>query len=282
MIRALALLLTLALGACGPIPRPFQPEDKGAAANPLLRLPDRGGVVVPPVAGLPEAAGRAFAEAVAEALRAHDIPANTRVGNRDSLILDLRAAAEPGGRVGVESNLVDPQGAALVEGRHVDVVPRAPDVPAEWAGLAKQVAEAIANAIKPDALAQRDRLPVRIAAPQGAPGDGGLALMRALAFHLERAGVKLTDDPRAPALAVEGEVAIGPAPAIQGAEARRVAVRWRVTDPEGEELGRIDLANAVPARAVDRQWAELSFEIAAATAEAVRELVERFRAAAAR
>jgi hypothetical protein len=83
-------------------------------------------------------------------------------------------------------------------------------------------------------------------------------------------------------LGVAGNVVIGPAPAIQGAEARRVSVIWRVVDPDGDELGRIDLGNAVPLRAVDRQWAELSFEIAAASAEAIRELVERFRAAPAR
>lgn len=278
MIRALFLLLGFALAACGPIPRPFQPEEKDAIANPLLRLPDHGGVVVPPVAGLPEDESRALAEAVAEALRGFDIPANTRMGNRYSLILDLRAAPEPGGRVGLEAQLVDPQGTTLSEGRHVDVAPRGRDVPAEWAGLAKRVAETIAAAIKPETLAQRDKLPVRLAMPEGAPGDGGLALLRALAFHLERMGVRLTDDPRAPALGVSGLVAVGPAPAIQGAEARRVSVVWRVADPDGGELGRIDMANAVPVRAVDRQWAELSFEIAAASAEAIRELVERFRA----
>lgn len=282
MIRAVLLILGLALAACGPIPRPFQPEEKDAAANPLLRLPDHGGVVVPPVAGLPEAEGRALAEAVAEALRGNDVPANTRVGNRYSLILDLRASPEPGGRVGLDAQLVDPQGTTLKEGRHIDVVPRDRESPAEWAGLAKRVAEAIVASIKPETLAQRDRLPVRLAVPQGAPGDGGIALLRALAFHLERAGVRLTDDPRAPALGVTGDVDIGPAPAIQGAEARRVRVVWRVADPDGDELGRIDLGNAVPARAVDRQWAELSFEIAAASAEAIRELVERFRAAPSR
>lgn len=282
MIQALLLVLGLALASCGPIPRPFQPEEKEGLVNPLLRLPDHGGVVVPPVAGLPEAEGRALAEAVAEALRGHDVPANTRTGNRYSLILDLRASPEPGGRVGLDAQLVDPQGTTLKEGRHVDVAPRDRGNAAEWSGLAKRVAEAIVASIKPETLAQRDKLPVRLTMPQGAPGDGGLALLRALAFHLERAGVRLTDDPRAPALGVSGDVAIGPAPAIQGAEARRVRVVWRVADPDGDELGRIDLGNAVPARAVDRQWAELSFEIAAASAEAIRELVERFRMAPAR
>jgi hypothetical protein len=277
MIRALLLIAGLALAACGPVPRPFQPEEKDAA-NPLLRLPDHGGVVVPPVAGLPEAEARALAEAVAEALRGNDVPANTRTGNRYSLILDLRATPEPGGRVTVEAQLIDPQGTALSAGRHIDAIPRARETAAEWAGLAKRVAETIVAAIKPETLAQHDKLLVRLTAPAGAPGDGGIALMRALAFHLERMGVKLTDDPRAPALGVTGNVAIGPAPAIQGAEARRVNVSWRVADPDGDELGRIDMGNAVPSRAIDRQWAELSFEIAAASAEAIRELVERFRA----
>jgi hypothetical protein len=282
MIRAALLFVCLALASCGPIPRPFQPEEKDPAANPLLRLTDQGGVVVPPVAGLPEDEARSLAEAIAEALRGHDIPANTRSGNRDSLILDLRAAPEPGGRIGVDTQLVDPQGLLLNEGRHIDVAPRDRANPAEWAGLAKRVAAAIAAAIKPETLAQRDKLPVRLSVPRGAPGDGGIALMRALAFHLERGGVRLTDDANAPALGVTGDVAIGPAPMIQGAEARRVSVVWRVADPAGDELGRIDMANAVPLRAVDRQWAELSFEIAAASAEAIRELVERFRAAPSR
>jgi hypothetical protein len=282
MIRALLLLAALALASCGPIPRPFQPEEKDALSNPLLRLPDHGGVVVPPVAGLPEGEGRALAEAVAEALRGNEIPANTRAGNRYSLILDLRASPEPGGRVGVDAQLVDAQGATLKEDRHVDLAPRDRESSAEWAGLAKRVAAAIVAAIKPETLAQRDKLPVRLTMPEGAPGDGGLALWRALAFHLERLGVRLTDDARVPALGVTGNVAIGPAPAIQGAEARRVSVVWRVADPDGDELGRIDLGNAVPLRAVDRQWAELSFDIAAASAEAIRELVERFRASPAR
>lgn len=282
MIRALLLLVCLALASCGPIPRPFQPEEKGGLVNPLLRLPDHGGVVVPPVAGMPESEGRALAEAVAEALRGHDIPANTRSGNRYSLILDLRASPEPGGRVGVDVQLVDAQGATLKEGRYVDVGPRDREAQAEWSGMAKRVAAAILDAIKPETLAQRDKLPVRLTIPEGAPGQGGLALMRALAFHLERMGVKLTDDANAPALGVTGNVVMAPAPAIQGNEARRLSVIWRVADPDGDELGRIDLGNAVPLRAIERQWAELSFDIAAASADAIRELVERFRAAPSR
>jgi len=218
MTRILALLLgvVLLLGACGPIPRPFQPEEKDPAANPLLRLPDHGGIVVPPAAGLPDAQARALSDAVAEALRANDIPANTRLGNRQSLILDLIVAERPGGGVAIETQLVDPGGALLSDESVTDARPRGGESPADWMGIAKRIAGAIVQAIKPETLAARELLPLRIAAPEGAPGQGGLALMQALIFHLNRAGVKTTDDTRVAALDVTGAVTQAPAPAIQG------------------------------------------------------------------
>ena len=50
---------------------------------------------------------------------------------------------------------------------------------------------------------------------------------------------------------------------------------------KAEELGRVDMSNALPLRMIERQWAEISFQIAAASAEALREIVERNRAGAA-
>ncbi len=280
MKRLLALLLGFAvlLAACGPIPRPFRLEEKDSASNPLLRLPDHGGVVVPPAAGLPDAQGRALADAVAEALRANDIPANTRLGNRHSLILDLYVADKPGAGVAVETHLVDADGKTLSDGTLTDARPRGGEASADWMGIAKRVATAIVQAIKPETLAQREMLPVRIATPEGAPGQGGLALAQALTFHLERAGVKVTDDKRVTALDVTGQVTQTPVPPVQGQETRRLAVVWRVANGT-EELGRVDMANALPLRMIDRQWAEISFQIAAASADAIREIVERNRVA---
>jgi hypothetical protein len=278
--RVLALMLGFAvlLAACGPIPRPFRLDEKDATSNPLLRLPDHGGIVVPPAGGLPDAQARALADAVAEALRANDIPANTRLGNRQSLILDLFVADKPGASVAVETHLVDPDGKVLSDGTLSDARPRGGEEPADWMGIAKRVASAIVQAIKPESLAQRELLPVRIAVPEGAPGQGGLALLQALAYHLGRAGVKVTEDKRVAALDVSGEVTQTPVQPVQGQETRRLAVVWRVANGDAE-LGRVDMANALPLRMIERQWAEISFQIAAASAEAIREIVERNRVA---
>jgi len=268
---ALVFVCVAALAACGPLPRPFQPDDKDTE-NPLLRLPDSGGIVVPPAFGLAEEPARALAEAVAKALRDLDVPANVRAGNPMSLILDLQVETE-GGRVRLATNLVDPQGNALADPRGEGVLPANADDPAAWAALAKPVAQAIVVAIKPDAVASRKMPAVHVANVDGAPGEGGRALSRALAFHLERAGLRIADAAGPDVLAVVGTVAI----ANIGPDSRRVAVNWRVRDSEGAELGRVDMQNPVPTRIVERQWAELAYEIAGASADGIRDIAERFR-----
>ncbi len=273
MLRlTLALFVALALAACGPLPRPFQPDDKTAEDNPLLLLPDFGGVVVPPAAGLPDAAARALAEAVAEALRDADVPANVRAGNPSSLILDLQADAA-GGRARVAANLVDPKGVSLAERRAEGVVRGDAADAAAWRPVAQAVAAAIVGAIKPETVAARALPAVRIAPIKGAPGDGARALERSLAFHLEKAGLRIADTPVPDMIAVAGTVTIADA----GADTRRLRIVWLVNDAAGAELGRVDMQNPVPVRVLERQWAELAYEIAGASADGIRDIAERVR-----
>ncbi|MBI3505312.1 MAG: hypothetical protein HY059_10745 [Proteobacteria bacterium] len=269
---ALALVAALALAACGPLPRPFQPDDKEGDENPLLRLPDSGGIVVPPASGLAEAPARALAEAVAKALRDLDVPANVRAGNPLSLILDLQAETTLG-RVKLAASLVDPRGTALAEPHGEGTLPANPDEAEGWAAIARPIALAVVTAIKPDAVLSRALPAVHVASVDGAPGDGGRALSRALAFHLERAGIRIVDVAGPDVLAVVGTVAI----TNLDADNRRVAVNWRVRDAGGAELGRVDMQNPVPTKILERQWAELAYEIAGASADGIRDIAERFR-----
>ncbi|MBL8833307.1 MAG: hypothetical protein JNL71_13030 [Rhodospirillales bacterium] len=273
MLRLIAAFgFALALAACGPLPRPFQPDEKALDDNPLLRMADFGGVIVPPAFGLPEDQSRALAEAVAKSLREFDVPANVRAGNPRSLILDLQAE-RVAGRVRIAANLVDPQGTALADPHAEGAAPAAPDKIESWAALARPIAQAIVNAIKPAAVAARAAPAIHVAGVEGAPGDGGRALSRSLAFHLERVGLRIVDAPGPDVIDVVGTVAIANA----GADTRRVSVNWRVRDSAGAELGRVDMQNPVPVQVLDRQWAELAFEIAGASADGIRDIAERFR-----
>jgi len=266
------LASALALAACGPLPRPFQPDDKELDDNPLLRLTDFGGIIVPPAFGLADAPSRALAEAVAKALRDLDVPANVKAGNPQSLILDLQAEMQAG-RVQVTSNLVDAKGTSLVDPRAEAGFPTAPDRPEAWEAVAKPIALAIVNAIKPEAAVARVLPAIHVESVAGAPGDGGAALLRSLAFHLERAGLRIVDVAGPDVIGVVGTVTIGNV----DANTRRVSVNWRVRDAGGADLGRVDMQNPVPVQILDRQWAELAFEIAGASADGIRDIAERSR-----
>ena len=266
-----ALAGAVLLAACGPLPRPFQSDDKDA--NPLLRLADQGGIVVPPAAGLADEPARALAEALAAALRDLDVPANVRTGNPQSLILDLQYE-EAGGRARVAASLVDPLGKVVGDPRAEAARPARPDDPGSWAAFARPIAKALVEAMKPDAVAAMELPALHVGAVAGAPGDGGHALARSLAFHLQRAGARIADAGGPDVLAVAGEVTL----VDVSAETKRVAVRWLVRDAAGAELGRVDMQNPVPARLVDRQWSELAYDIAGASVDGILDIAERFRA----
>ena len=90
-------LLGLALAACQPLPQPFQPAATNKSANPLLNLPDRAGVVVLPIQGMPQDSGAALAREMASALIDRNLPAFTERGNLSSLELSGQAIATPRG-----------------------------------------------------------------------------------------------------------------------------------------------------------------------------------------
>lgn len=270
-LAAIALLLLLTV-ACGPVPRPFAPDDKNDSDNPLLRLPDHGGVVVRPAGGLPREHGVALAEAVAEALRGFDIPASARLGNPQSLVLDLQVLAQSG-RMLLAANLADRAGVSLAENQNQGDIPRDPERPEAWSAFARPLAQAIVQAMRPESVVAR-RLPaILVGTVDGAPGDGGRVLARNLGFHLARAGLRIAETPGDDTLGVQGTVTI----VEIGSEMRRIAVVWRVLDKTGAELGRVDMQNHVLRAIIERQWSELSFEIAGASADSILDIAERFR-----
>jgi hypothetical protein len=68
-----------------------------------------------------------------------------------------------------------------------------------------------------------------------------------------------------------GDVALGPA---DGAT-QRLALVWRVLDAAGEEVGRLDQANDIPAGSLDGAWGEIAFLIADGIASGVASILER-------
>jgi hypothetical protein len=113
--------------------------------------------VVPPAGGLPRAQAVALAEAVAEALRSYDIPASARLGNSQSLVLDLQVLAQ-GRRILLAANLADPAGVSMLEDQNQGDVPGEPERPESWRAYAQPLARAVVLAMKPETVIAR-RLP---------------------------------------------------------------------------------------------------------------------------
>jgi hypothetical protein len=124
-LRALLLLIP-ALAACGPLPRPFQPEVK--PRNELLTLDDSAGIVVLPLDGLVEVAPAEASQALAEALRERNVPATTRGGNRASRYLfargELRSLDARREELWITWELSDSQGQRIAEALQRERLPR--------------------------------------------------------------------------------------------------------------------------------------------------------------
>lgn len=274
------------LAACQPVPRPLQ--DVAPPGPELLNLPGRGGLVVLEPAGLPEGRARAFAEALAAALRDREVQAVAGTSLTESLFLLGRVDAVPQGAGEVELvfdwDLVDPQKGSV--GRRLDheTVLRRDWERGSASWLAQHAAPGVAmlyNGQMPSSATGAVRVPVFLGTVTGAPGDGARTLPRALASVIESREMVVVPDRAAAVAVIEGTMTVKPVqPGIEAVE-----MRWRVTRPNGEEVGVVTQANEIPAGTLKGAWGEIAAAIATAAGEGIGDLVARIprdRAAPAR
>lgn len=257
--------MALALAGCGNLPRPFQPESKGET-NPLLIPVDRAGVVVEPIAGLPDNDG--FAERLAEGLRNEGIVAMTGRGNASSIHLRGDAAAVANGW-DIYLALSDPKGASM--GALTWKLS-----PSPTGGQATELAKAVALVLYPDGPVPLAPKPsVSVGEVTGVPGDGGRALARALEFNLRRADVTLADAPDKATHVIVAAVTIAAPRGNPPNQTRNVDVRWIVRGADRQEVGQVRQTNDVPAGQVERNWSEIAYAVADAAVEGLTNLLSR-------
>jgi hypothetical protein len=279
LARILVALFAVALlAACGNLPRPFAPDDK-KEGNPLLMLPDRAGVVVRPVEGLPPDDATLLSTQLIDQLQKQNVPAMTGRGNATSYVLDGMLRPSPDGSASVVFQLVDPRG--VIAANHVATLP-ARTGEAGLTRVAQETAVALADHLQPNP-ANGAPVPLRkvvIGQVTGAPGgdSGNRALTRALTYALQRVKVPVVEQADADTLGISGTVKITPKPN----RLRNIAFRWAVLNAEGKEIGKVDMANDVPDELVERSWAEIATAVADAAADGIADIVERFPVKAAK
>lgn len=278
----LALLAPLALAACGDLPQPFRgrPGALGAqlAAPPALRI----AVPSPTAALLAADSADLLAEALAEALRAAEIPAAAT----EPLPLDWRLRVEARHEGGARA--VVPRFALTdADGAELGAVTGAPVPLRAWAegdaealraaaraaapGIAEIVVrvEAARKATDPAALAAGPPR-LRLMPVRGAPGDGNTALTARMREFLASRGFLVQDGADRAEFGVEGVVAMAPgaSPAAQ-----RVEVQWIVTRRDGQELGRVLQLNEVPRGSLDGLWGDVAYVVAQEASGGVRDVI---------
>ena len=268
-LRYCLVISALAVIGCQPVPRPFEgipPPDPA-----LLRLDDRGGVVVLPIADAPPAVAEGLALAIAAGLRAKNVPAVTRGGNRESAFLQGRID-DPGHDAAIVWELF--AGDASLIGAYRQPIEGTALV--DWAVGESRLMAALAQAsVGPIIVLMQGDLPPESALPRiiltqvtGAPGDGNESL--ALAMRTALAGsVELLNTGTA-AMRLEGKVRLGQAVK----ERQSVEISWVVRDSTGQELGLVSQSNSVAAGSLDSQWRGIAVTAAEWAAVGILELLD--------
>ncbi len=271
----LAALFTGVLVGCGPVPRPFQPDEKSDPEGRLLP-PDRTGVSVMLVDGLPDDAAGALAAAIAAELREREIIAGLGAPTAGRLALVGTLGDVIDGRPRFNFELRDPRGAVLLAHETAAMtIAGEPSDAATWLAAAREIAAAISTTLQASvgriAVAQS----IKIGAVTGAPAGGDIVLARALAFSLRRAGVTVADDADAGAFAVTGSIRV----AAKDQRERRLAVLWTLRRPDGTSLGDIHQENDITLDYLGQKWPDLAQAIAEGAADGIAELLQRSTAA---
>ena len=270
---ALALVLCVALAACGDLPRPFQPAEKSLQAWSAPGDIAWGSILVLPIAGLPQPQSIALADEVVTALQVRDVPASTYAGGRGSIVLAGQVSAVTRKLTWA---LVTPDGKTalrfeepLLDAARIDET--TPDLAAIATRAARRITDALEPPIADDERAQ-PAVPVVLEAVNGAPGDGGIALARAMRHSLARIGVAVADDRKDDSLLILGRVSV--ARDEEATDDAALTIAWDVLQPDGTRLGTVTQSNCVSAAQVTGAWGALARIVARAGAPGIARLLE--------
>lgn len=279
-MRLLMLLFVLLLPVgCSGL-QPYRGNPGRAGARLAVPLALRLAVPPPPQALLTDDGARQLSEALAEALRAEDLPA-TATDRPMPLDWQVDIVAEAGPR-GVQPRfrLLD------ADGQEQGVVPAPAVSPALWsnagpqtfrpvvAAVAKQIGtlllqvEAARKQMDPVALAGGPAR-IRFQRVSGAPGDGNQALAARIREMLGRFGYVMQEQSDGATFGLEGRVNMVPVPDGK----QRVEIVWRVSRRDGEELGQVVQMNEVPAGTLNRPWGDVAYVVAEEASGAIRQVL---------
>jgi len=274
----------VAVAACQPVPRPFQPEDKRLNAADFTRLGTRGGIIVKGADLHDPVLTERFAAMVAAALRDAGVPALSGQENASSRYVlagtlnDDALSSREAALSGVW-RLTDPLGNDVMSFRVREGV----DVNRWWAGdpaatslvaerIAKEVAQRLAgNKPAVEVAAIPDDIRLTVWSIDGLDDGQEPVLASALRAALRVRGIPIASPSDPGALVVAGWVER--APGASGME--RIAIEWSLLEPNGREVGMVSQSNEVPLDSFEATFNEAAPAIAGAAADGLVDMLRK-------
>jgi len=279
LIRLLIILGPLALAACNggqqpPLPYAVMPRDAGL----LHTIIEQASVEIEQPEGVAPETGAALAAALADALQEQDIPAVS--GKKLSGAHILRGTARmKNGVIRIDWALLTPAAESLdsFSVQHAvpfDATADTPLRPEVLRALSVQAATFLNARLAGKGVAHQENLSLFVPDIANAPGDGGKTLPLALRRALGASGMTVVAAHSAGVLRIEGQILLSD---LNAAE-QLVNLNWRVLDPQGVEIGRIDQSNPVAKGRLEGNWGEVAYSAAAGAAEGIIPLLQDFQA----
>ena len=276
LIVAFGLLALL--GQCQPVPKPFAAAHKGDFS--AIQIGPRAGILVLPITGTaePDASGR-LANAMAKALRLHEVTATTGKGHRRGHLLRGSTTMTSSGLLRLNWRLHNAAGEEIMT-----TVQEEPVTPIAWqqpnsdllARLARNGADAIDQRLRREERHQGRRISlatVSLGPVDGVPGQGGRHLAAAMQAALAKAGVPLSEETVDDGFVLLGSMRVTPSDG--GVQFREIQIVWHLIRADGREFGKISQANRIPAAQLKGNWRFLAQAIARAGAPGVLDLLRR-------
>jgi hypothetical protein len=245
-------------------------------------LRDSASVTIAPIDGTPRATAEKLGSAMATALQQREIAASDKTASIGSYELVGRIEEMPpsGDHVALVAvwELRDASGQSIGERTE-----RLEAGARDWeegsdeavARVAAASAEQLAALLQDDPPTEAEaggHTRLLISGVEGAPGDGGESLPRAITEILKRQDVAIVTDPQAKAdLVLDADVVV----AKPKAGKQNVKIVWRVRRKDGSEIGTVGQENDVPAGMLDGPWGDVAYMVAVSAQDGIMQLVAR-------
>ncbi len=271
--------VALTVAACAPVPRAFAPGEVDSVGTAIVHGTFTNGIQVNPIEGTAPIMSKILARTTVDSFEPYGLPAGVAPFDASEYILHGRAHHDKNPNaipyVTIHWQLSNKDGLLLA-----DLEQPVDATSGEWEfgtpeviiRVAEDVAHRVAAILAGIAPAQPEPAPdkgIFVMPVEGAPGDGDFSLTRAIAEALKARGTRLTRYREQAKYVLTGLMEVSPS--VQGRQGVRIT--WRLSRPDGKEVGKAEQDNTVPSGTFDTQWMPTARLIAAAAVDGIHEVI---------